>query len=373
VVRLNQWVWICLFGAVELLAAHVLARRPAAPKPLRIVFLGDSITDYDIYTALVRQALAGSGRPVCVNAGVCGDTAAAMRARLDRDVLPHRPDLVTLSAGINDVLGNVHPADFERDVAAIAERLHSRKVPLVILTTTVLGPRFAEQDRKLEQFNAALRRVARKYGCQVAGVHERMSAARRGGREVLDTDQVHPSFEGHRLLARAVLDALGHADVPVPARLRRKPLPGLVWEWQVRGVPAPLVLTGAAVGALKVDGSWRPYHLPEVAPVDNWWCDQVRQTGFAVSLTRVLGLGPARRCQGIASLAAADPHPAYLNTGGFLDAIWLNGGCVYRSAGWTGFHAGKERVPVRLRAGENTLVIEASGPFFLSCTDNNDW
>src|SRR4051794_22623209 len=84
-------------------------------KPQRIVFLGDSITDGNTLIELVHQAVADAGLtpPVCINAGVASDTAALMVKRLDRDVLPRRPDLVLLSAGINDVLHNVDPADYE--------------------------------------------------------------------------------------------------------------------------------------------------------------------------------------------------------------------------------------------------------------------
>ena len=54
--------------------------------------------------------------------------------------------------------------------------------------------------------------------------------------------------------------------------------------------------------------------------------------------------------------------------------MWLNGEKVYDiKERWTGWHAGKERVPVELRAGENTLAIEALDGFFVSLTDDRDW
>ncbi len=55
----------------------------------RIVFLGDSITDGHTYPLLIQQALREAGQPVplAINAGIGGDTAEGMRARLDRDVL----------------------------------------------------------------------------------------------------------------------------------------------------------------------------------------------------------------------------------------------------------------------------------------------
>src|SRR5262245_586087 len=122
------------------LLAFLLRAACADPEPTaqRIVFVGDSITDGHTYPQLVRQGLAEAGQsvPVCINAGVAGDTARGMRQRLERDVLIHRPTLVTLSAGVNDIFRKVKPADYEADVVAIADRLHKEKVSMLLLTTS---------------------------------------------------------------------------------------------------------------------------------------------------------------------------------------------------------------------------------------------
>ena len=109
----------------------------AAPEPARIVFLGDSITDGHTAPLLLRQAL-GDRAPVCINAGVAGDTAAGMKRRLERDVLPRRPTLVALSVGINDVLRGVSTSDYEADVSVISDRLKRDGIPLLILTPNIV-------------------------------------------------------------------------------------------------------------------------------------------------------------------------------------------------------------------------------------------
>src|SRR5437764_8626553 len=103
------------------------APRLVAAEPLRVVFLGDSITDGNTYPLLICQALqeAGKPAPVCINAGVGGDTAEAMGKRIDPDVLVHKPTLVTLSAGITDALQKVPAADYEAHVSAILDRLRT--------------------------------------------------------------------------------------------------------------------------------------------------------------------------------------------------------------------------------------------------------
>ena len=98
----------------------------------RTVFLGDSITDGNTYPSLVPDALqqAGRRRMTAINAGIGGDTAAQMAARLERDVLVHQPTLVTFSAGGNDVARGVSPEQYAQDVHGIIERIHGRGIPL---------------------------------------------------------------------------------------------------------------------------------------------------------------------------------------------------------------------------------------------------
>jgi len=335
----------------------------------RIVFLGDSITDGFTYPLLLRQALAEAGRtpPVAINAGIAGDTAEGMVARLERDVLPHRPTLVSLSVGINDILRGVTQEDYERRVTAIAARMELARVPMLIMTTTPLGKKHAEADARLAGYNAFLRRLAQKHGYRLAEVNATMRQARDAGQEVLEADNVHISFAGYRVMVRALLDALGHTGVPVPAEQKLELLPGVVRKWKLRTVPDKQPELDAATAAgLEPDASWTDYTLPEAEPLPHWWHDQERRRGFAMSLeTKV---GAARRYQGVAVVEAERIRDVVFLPGASLQTIWLNGRRIYKSEGWRGWHPGRESVVGRLRAGRNVVVIETGPQFFLSIT-----
>jgi RNA polymerase sigma factor (sigma-70 family) len=342
----------------------------------RIVFVGDSSTDGNTYLLLIQQALARAGRPVpaCINAGVSLDTVRGIRERLERDVFVHRPTLVAFSAGIGDAIQKVpaSTADYEADVRAIAAQVRAKGVPLLLLTTSLVGPGWATAETRLADYNAVLRRLAREFSCRVADVNRLMREARDAGRavvEVAEGDNFNPNYEGHRLIARVVLDALGHRDVPVPKQLAIGPMPGILTEWRVRVNPAGQTpLDERLIAKLDPDSSdWTAYALPEERPAATWWLDQERKRGFALSLDQ--RLGEAKAYQGVAYLHAERPKAVFLLTGADLHSVWLNGQRVYRSDGWTGWHAGKERVPVRLRPGRNVFVIESGRTFFLSVTD----
>ena len=335
-------------------ALLVLLLGAVQEQPARIVFLGDSITDGHTLPLLLRQAL-GAGAPVCINAGVAGDTAADMKKRLERDVLPRRPTLVALSVGINDVLRNVPLADYEADVAAISDRLKQEKIPLLILTPTVLGPKHRLAEEALGGFIAALRKLAAKEHYAVAEVHRLME--QEPSRELLlEPDQVHLTLEGYRVMARAVLQALGRPETAVPAALELEPMPGILREWTIRALP---------------DGERQSLTLPQSAPAAQWWVDQERRRGFAVELEKTAG--PGKRFAATTSLASKEARDVFFNTGADLGSVTLNGRLLWKNSGWTGWHAGKERIPARLEAGANAIEIECGSTFFLSVTDENLW
>jgi lysophospholipase L1-like esterase len=68
-----------------------------------LVCFGDSLTEGAIgaaYVEVLREQLPGVR---VVNAGINGDTTLNLLRRVERDVAPHRPDLVVVLVGLNDV------------------------------------------------------------------------------------------------------------------------------------------------------------------------------------------------------------------------------------------------------------------------------
>ncbi len=74
-------------------------------------------------------------------------------------------------------------------------------------------------------------------------------------------------------------------------------------------------------------------------------------------------------------MEVAQPREVFVNTGAGLQSIWLNGRRIFTPdrGVWTGWHAGRERIPVTLQKGPNTLIIETGKEFFLSITDTDRW
>lgn len=365
-----------MFGCLTLMAGFVLAAEGIATRPLtkedRIVFLGDSITDGFTYPLMVQQALADAKlpAPTIINAGVASDTAAQMLARLEETVLAEKPTIVTLSAGANDIFRGVTPEAYAKTVTAIADKLKEKNIELVILTTTILGPKHPEKDKALEDYNVFLRTFAHERGLRVGDVRKVMQEARAAGHDdLIMPDHVHITLPGYERMARAVLDGLGYAEVPVPKTLKLAPYPGLVDKWQVRAVAKDAVLNEESVKNLATDDSWKAYTLPDPKPLEdnNWWFDHERQRGASVTLERLLGKSP--RYQGMAALDEPKARKARILVGADVQAVWLNGKCVYKASTWHGWHCGREKVTVDLNAGKNAIILE-SGPVFILCVED---
>lgn len=348
------------------------ATAPASPE--RIVNLGDSITDGQTYALLLEQALREAGKPTphFFGAGLGGDNAAGMLKRLDRDVLVFHPTLVMLSTGINDVAAGVTMADYEATITAIAERLKSEKIRLMILTTSNLAPHLAQEEPALQKVNAILHRAAANFGAPIAEVYDRMQEAR-SKESSLWMDGVHLNLAGYRYMARAVLDAMGDSDVPVPTELRVTLLPGVIRDWKVLPLrdPSP-PLDEKSINGLRVDDRWKTETLPEEKKPDNFWLDQERRRGVAISLKELFG--PAKSFIAMTSYDSPTARDAFLNVGGDLHTAWFNGKRLYGpgdpSRGW---HPGGYRIPIHLQSGANQIVVETDGRFFVSVTDNFDW
>ena len=351
---------------------------PVATKalPKRVVHLGDSITDGHTYTLLLDKALRDAGLTpwVGINAGVGGHTAKQSLDRLDRDVLAHQPDLVSLMIGTNDAAQGVPLESYKQSVTAICDRLHKAGVKVMLLTAPPLGEMQAAKRPSVEAYNAFLRDLAQQRSYALAEVFTPMAAALEKGEEPLEGDHIHITFMGYQIIARAMLDALGLAHVKVPDELSPVLMPGLVQEWRLKALPEKTTVDEAM--ARQADGQgWTTLHLPMQLPADaHWWAKHEAARGFATDLQTLVGDPKAKAFIARAKVDSTSDAHVFLNTGGHVQAIFVNGQQVWRQTiGWTGWHAGKERIAVDLHAGGNIIVIETGSAFFLSLTHDHRW
>jgi lysophospholipase L1-like esterase len=199
----------------------------------RLACLGDSITEEgdrpNGWVKLVRAALEPRGVEV-VNAGVSGHRSPDMRARFERDVLRRRPDVVTVSCGINDVwhgFDAFHPdgggprgvpvPEYRQNIQAMVEAAQGERILVAILSTTIIDEDANSKGNLiLKDYNDVLRHIADLTDSRFLDLYhpflDEIARHRRetGDRKLwLTTDGVHMNDRGNALFADLVLTGLG--------------------------------------------------------------------------------------------------------------------------------------------------------------------
>jgi acyl-CoA thioesterase-1 len=183
------------------------ARASDEHRPL-VVFLGDSLTaglgvnEDQAYPAVVAERLAAAGHPVrALNAGVSGDTSAGGVRRLNW-LLSQHPDVVVVGLGSNDGLRGLPLEQTESNLRQIVTRVREAGSRVLLLGNVVppnYGPDYAPK------FAAIFSRIAK--DLDVPLVPFLLEGV--GGRPELNQgDGIHPTAEGHRIMAQTVFPKL---------------------------------------------------------------------------------------------------------------------------------------------------------------------
>ncbi|OGV52786.1 MAG: hypothetical protein A2X45_00015 [Lentisphaerae bacterium GWF2_50_93] len=351
----------------------------ASPQGCRIGLLGDSLTDGATWPLLIRQAMRDAVKPVprFLNCAVGGATAGDNIRPLDEVILPAKPDMIILfCSGGNDLDRKTTVEQYSKDMEALVKKICDAKIPLLILRDRLAGPKFMESEQKdLVPYWTATNQLSKKYVFNIAKPYDYMKKAWESGKWMWEDDQNHFNLEGNRCVARTVLDALGHQDVPLPDVFSPEPLPGIVCKWRFRpAVKDAPPLDEKSVRELKPDGSWKDIVIPDLPdPKDGWWWVQVGQEGYWLKLNKELGEAPYYI--GMATISSQNARKIYLNIGGSVRTVWINGKLVFRenASSPRGFHYGRERIPVELPIGESTVVVETGNKSILSLPEEWWW
>jgi lysophospholipase L1-like esterase len=160
----------------------------------------------------------------------------AVRGKLMRQIVEEqvepalllRPDLVTISAGGNDVIRpGTDPDEIARSFDSAIERLSSEGATVVIFTGADVGfsPVFRNIRGKVAIYNENLRAIAAKHDCIVADM---WSLTALQDVRMWAPDRLHLNSLGHHTVARMVLEALNVESDLQP--LEPEPLPVRSWR-----------------------------------------------------------------------------------------------------------------------------------------------
>lgn len=174
----------------------------AAPRPT-IVFLGTSLTaghglpESEAFPALIQDRIDALGLDYrVVNAGVSGDTSAGGLRRIDW-LLRLPIAVLVLELGANDMLRGLSPARLRTNLETILDRtLEAHPNVRFVIAGMRAAPNLGEDYTR--EFDAIYPELAARYSAALVPFLLEDVAARR---RLNQADGIHPTAEGHELIA----------------------------------------------------------------------------------------------------------------------------------------------------------------------------
>lgn len=201
-----------------------------------ILFIGDSVTDVD--RDRTNTADLGKGYPLMVatalnerytefeltfsNRGVGGDKLKDMAARWDLDCLSLNPTVVSILIGINDTWHALRQnqfgsqedlQQFEQQYRTLLTTLVEKSVRQIILMEPFVLPYPTDREMwrsDLDPRIQVVRKLAYEFQADLIPLDGLLNAngIKRGFALLTGEDGVHPTQEGHEMIAKIWLDAV---------------------------------------------------------------------------------------------------------------------------------------------------------------------
>lgn len=182
---------------------------PADDRPV-VLFVGTSLTaglgvdPEEAYPALLQRKIDGAGlRYRVVNAGVSGETSAGARRRMGW-LLRHPVAVLVVETGANDGLRGQDPAATRENIQAVLDEARRRQPPpKVVIAGMEALPNYGEEYRR--RFRAIYPQLAT---ANRATLVPFLLDGVAGDPRLNQPDGIHPTAEGHALVAANVWKAL---------------------------------------------------------------------------------------------------------------------------------------------------------------------
>ena len=175
---------------------------PPATGENRVVYMGDSITDFWIG----NDSTFFAGKPY-FDRGISGQTTGQMLVRFREDVINLKPKVVVILAGINDIAENNGPSKLEDvfgNLVSMAELAKANNIKVVLSSVM---PAFAFPWRpaidpvpKVAALNEMIKNYADKNSIVYLDYFTAMADDRKGLPANLSKDGVHPTLEGYKVM-----------------------------------------------------------------------------------------------------------------------------------------------------------------------------
>ena len=186
----------------------------AVKHQIRFCALGDSITHGGGSISVPPSTAIYNWETYCAipvkNLGRSGDTTAELLARFENDVLPFRPEVLFIMAGVNDYRANILGWESVGNLELLKEKCERNGIKPVFMTPTPLNPAQIQKVnfvdlppvdwQEHQKFICDWIRAQEFY----IDVNEKLTDADGNLIESLSVDGLHPDAEGKKIIGEAV-------------------------------------------------------------------------------------------------------------------------------------------------------------------------
>lgn len=204
----NDWAWLKRYEGDN------VNTPPTAPGKKRIVYIGDSITDYWID----KDPEFFKGR--YIDRGIGGQTTPQMLVRFREDVIDLKPEVVIILAGINDIAENTGPSKLENvagNIFSMAELAKAHHIKVILCSVLPAAAFPWKKDinpvQSIIKLNQMLSDYAKANNLGYVDYYSATVDENKAFKKELAVDGVHPNLAGYKVMEplaeKAIAEALG--------------------------------------------------------------------------------------------------------------------------------------------------------------------
>ena len=211
----NDWAFLAKFREAD------KELPPPAAGEVRVVFMGDSITEGWGMKATATSPARGvffPGKPY-INRGISGQTTPQMLLRFRQDVIGLKPKVVVILAGTNDIAentGKMTLAETEGNMESMSELARANAIRPVLCSVLPSSDfwwhKGLEPAPKIRELNAWIKEYAAKNGIVYVDYYSAMVNGEGSLKKEFSPDGVHPNAAGYEIMAplaeAGILEAL---------------------------------------------------------------------------------------------------------------------------------------------------------------------
>ncbi len=216
IILLSAVCFASLNAAAEDRLAGVVVKLRSGGEPVRIVCFGDSVTGVYYHTGgrrawtdmlgIALGQIYPKAQVEMTNAGRSGHTTGAGLARIERDVVAKKPDLVVVMFGLNDI-GQRKPELYRENLRTIVRRCRESGAAVVLCTINSVYANERRSMAKVAEYSQVVREVAKELTVPLADCFAAYEEVRKKGPTewmLLMSETIHPCMDGHKLFAEVV-------------------------------------------------------------------------------------------------------------------------------------------------------------------------